>query len=400
VTSPVDDEISRFYTDHPYPPPVPDLRAEAAAWSDGLRRRLRHHLLWPTVAEVADPAVLVAGCGTSQAARHAVRSPGSDVVGIDVSQVSIDATARLADQHGLANLELHRLPIEDAAALGRSFDLIVCTGVLHHLAEPLVGLRALRQLLAPGGTLMLMVYGTYGRMGIGMLREYCRRLGIGPTPAEVEDLLATLRELPLGHPLSHLLRSSRDFRDADAIADALMNPRERSYTVPQLMGLVEAGDLRFARWLRQAPYLPHCGALTEVPHGRRIAQLDPAEQFAAVELYRGDLARHTAILRRDDEPPPHGVDWDGDEWSSFVPVRPPEVIVVDDRLPPGAAGAVINRRHTATDLVLFLTASERAAFEAVDGRRTIGELAPGARDLFQRLWWHDHVVIDASGAAG
>ncbi|MEO1061425.1 MAG: class I SAM-dependent methyltransferase [Actinomycetota bacterium] len=400
MSSPIDDEISRFYTDHPYPPPVLDLGAERAAWSDGLRRRLRHHLLWPTRPPGGEPAVLVAGCGTSQAARHAVRAPGSEVVGIDVSPAAIDASTELADRHGLDNLELHLLPIEEVPALGRTFDLIVCTGVLHHLDDPLRGLRALGEALAPGGALLLMVYGSAGRVGIAMLREYCRRLEIRPTAQELADLVATLGELPVGHPLSHLLRTARDFRDADALADALLNPRERSYSVPELLGLVEAGGLRFARWWRQAPYLPHCGALTETPHGRRIAGLAPEEQYAAVELFRGDLARHTAILHRVDGAEPVGVDWAGERWRSFVPVRPPEVIVVEERLPAGVAGAVINRRHTATDLVLFLTPAERAVFEAVDGRRTIGELAPEGPDLFRRLWWHDHVVVDASGAAG
>ena len=60
---------------------------------------------------------------------------------------------RLKQQYNLTNLEARQLPIEQAAALGRTFDLIVCTGVLHHLADPDAGLRALRSVLKPDGVM-------------------------------------------------------------------------------------------------------------------------------------------------------------------------------------------------------------------------------------------------------
>jgi len=55
------------------------------------------------------------------------------VVGIDVSASSIESTERLKRMYGLDNLELRQFPVERAADLGRSFEHIVCTGVLHHL---------------------------------------------------------------------------------------------------------------------------------------------------------------------------------------------------------------------------------------------------------------------------
>ena len=81
---------------------------------------------------------------------------------------------QLKRKYNLTNLETRQLPIEGAAALGRSFDLIVCTGVLHHLADPDAGLRALRSVLKPEGAMYLMVYAPYGRTGVYMLQDYCR----------------------------------------------------------------------------------------------------------------------------------------------------------------------------------------------------------------------------------
>ncbi|MGA9276396.1 class I SAM-dependent methyltransferase, partial [Ilumatobacter sp.] len=359
-------------------------------------RRFAHHLIWPRRPVPDASTLLVAGCGTSQAARHAVMHPQVRVVGIDVSATSVDHSRRLAELHDLASLEVHQLPIEQVGELGESFDHIICTGVLHHLADPPAGLRALREVLAPGGALTLMVYATYGRTGVYVMQEYCRRLGITPTPAQLADLVATLRELPSGHPLDHVLRNSRDVHDDDALSDALLNPRDRAYTVPELDGLLGDAGLRFGRWARQAPYRPDCGSISETPHGPRIARLPPMEQYAAVELFRGTIARHTAIAFADDDPTSDAIDFDEPDVDRWIPIVPPTVIAVEERLPPGAAAALLNRAHAFTDLVMFVDDAELETFRAIDGSRPIGDLGPDASRFVERLSNHDLVVVDAS----
>ncbi|MGI9601516.1 MAG: class I SAM-dependent methyltransferase [Acidimicrobiales bacterium] len=395
------DEIAAFYRDHPYPPPVADLDQYRAQWQDPERHRVEHHRLWPTLPYRDDHTILVAGCGTSQAAKMAVRYPRAHIVGIDVSATSVATTRALVAQHQLTNVEVHEHPIETVADLGRSFDHIVCTGVIHHLAEPGVGLRALRDVLAPQGAMQLMVYATYGRLGISMMQDYSRRLGVEPTTTDIDDLVATLREQPEGHPIGHLLRTTPDFGHDDALADALLNPRERSFTVPELLDTVATAGLRFGRWVRQAPYRPQCGSLSEVPHSSRIASLPEAEQFAAVELFRGTMVRHSAVLHRDDSPlPDPGVRWDDSTWTTYVPLVPSTATLIEERLPDGAAAAVLNRAHVDRDLVLFLDTDERDRFEAIDGTRPLGEIAGNDPTLFEKLWWHDLVMVDASATSG
>ena len=80
----------------------------------------------------------------------------------------------------------------------------------------------------------------------------------------------------------------------------------------------------------------------------------------------------------------------------------PDTVCVEERLPPGAAAVLINRTHTYTDLYLPVDAREKSLFDAIDGERTIGEIAreqatpDTARAFFERLWWYDQVVFDAS----
>ena len=392
------DPIEAFYERHPYPPPVAGLGPLAHRLGDERAVRAAHHRAWPGRPVDSIGSVLVAGCGTSQAVRHALRRPAAQVVGIDVSAASLAHTRALAASHGVANLTLHRLAIEDVGQLGAHFDHIVCTGVLHHLADPAAGLRALHDVVAPGGAVTLMVYGRYGRVGVSMLQAYCRRLGVGTTPAEMADLVATLRELPLGHPLGRLLREARDFADDDALADALCSPRERTYDVPELVELIEDAGLRFGRWERQAPYLPDCGTISETPHAARIAALPTLEQYALVELFRGTITRHTAIAHRADDPAAATLDFADAAVDRWVPLTVPTALAIEERLPAGAAAALIDSGHADTDLVLFVDRRGLATFRSIDGRRTVGELGPGAAALVERLWRHDLVVLDTTGA--
>jgi 2-polyprenyl-3-methyl-5-hydroxy-6-metoxy-1,4-benzoquinol methylase len=76
------------------------------------------------------------------------------------------------------NLHVYRLAIERVNELAMCFDQIVCTGVLHHLADPDAGLRALREVLVPDGAMHLMVYAPYRRTGSYVLQEFSRRVGI------------------------------------------------------------------------------------------------------------------------------------------------------------------------------------------------------------------------------
>ena len=124
------------------------------------------------------------------------------------------------------------------------------------------------------------------------------RLGIGTSDQEIEDLAAALMELPVGHPLEHLLLEAPDFRRKDALADALLHPQDRAYSVPQLFEYLERGGLSFGRWVRQAPYLARCGVLAATPHAPRLAQLPAQEGYAAVELFRGTMLRHSLVAYR------------------------------------------------------------------------------------------------------
>lgn len=398
------DPIREFYTRHPFPPPVENLDHARAQWQNPLFHLAEFHLLWPGKEYRADLDILVAGCGTWQSAKFAICHPAARVTGIDVSTTSLEHTETLKQKHNLTNLETRQLAIESAGDLDQRFDFIVCTGVLHHLVDPDAGLRALRSVLKPDGAMYLMVYAPYGRTGVYMIQEYCRRLGIGTSKEEITDLIKVLKQLPQFHPLLANQNGSREFPYLDALADAVLNPRERSYSVPQLFDFVERNEVRLGRWYWQAPYLPQCGYVAATPHANKLAALPEREQYIEMELLRGLMANHSFVAYRNDNEGAK-IRFDDESYWRYVPVRQPWTMCIQERIPPGAAGALVNKMHLFDDLYVLINAQEKQIYDAIDARRSVAEIvemvegaSPVAREFFEKLWRYDQVVFNTSKA--
>ncbi|HWE06594.1 MAG TPA: class I SAM-dependent methyltransferase [Rhizomicrobium sp.] len=397
--------VRAFYESHPYPAPIDSLEGRLDRYRSPGRRRAQSLLLWPLEKPRADRTILVAGCGTSQAARYALMEPEARVTAIDISEASLLHTRNLQHKHDIRNLQLHRLAIEQIGELGETFDQIVCTGVLHHLSDPDAGLKSLRDVLTPDGAMHIMVYAPYGRAGIYMMQDYCRLLGIGVRDEDLRDLGETVQALPIDHPIAGVVKRAKDFARPNALVDALLNPQDRAYSVPQIYEWLERCGLKFGRWHEQAPYLPQCGAIDGAPHAARLAALPPRAQYAAIELLRGTMDKHSFVAYRDDrEREAQPITFDGDGWRSFVPVRLPWTLTVKDRAPRGVSAVLINPSHTYPDLALFIDAAQERVLRAIDGERSVAEILRGAgetignengRQFFKRLWEHDLIVFDA-----
>lgn len=395
-----EDEVRTFYEKMPYPPPVANLDLSRTLYNPE-RSRAQRHLIWPTGQPRENRDILVAGCGTSQAIRYGLREPLAHITAIDISAESLARARALQDHYQLQNIEFHQLSVMDVQKLGERFDQIVCTGVLHHLPDPDQGLCCLRDVLNPEGAMQIMVYAAYGRTGIYMMQDYCRLLGITPSEQELDALGAALDYMPEDHPLSWLRHRTKDFNSPDGLADALLNPCDRAYTVPQVQGWLGRCGMSFGRWFEQAPYLPQCGAMAKSPHAQRLASLPEAVQHAAVELFRGTITQHNFIAYRNDRPYPcQPVHFEGEQWHSYIPIRLPWALSVRDGTPAGAV--LLNPAHKHAEFAWPISRQENDLLSQVDGTRTLQQIGERAckvpmeaiRDFFEKLWRYDQVVFD------
>jgi SAM-dependent methyltransferase len=294
--NPLDDVVSRQYEQWMYPAPIFDIPAWLEhnwQWFDPSHA---HALFWPDKEERESLDILVAGCGTNQAAVIAFTNPQARVVAIDVSDASLSHHRRISETYGLRNLELHRLPIEDVASLGRDFDLIISTGVLHHLADPQIGMNALASCLRTEGVLAVMLYATYGRLGVHMLQSVFQDLGLQQDEASVGIVREVIATLDPSHPLHSYLNIARDLDDDAGLVDTFLHGRERTYTVAECQDMVAAAGLVFQDLFLKAPYYAPRG--TGNPFFGMVAALPDSQQWSIMERINSRNACHYFLACR------------------------------------------------------------------------------------------------------
>ncbi len=183
--------------------------------------------------------VLVAGCGTGQ---HAVETAwglaDADVLAIDLSLSSLAYAARLTASLGVDGIEYVQADLLGGSALGRSFDMIAAGGVLHHMADPWAGWRALLRLLRPGGVMNVLLYTRRGRGDVRAAREWIARNGFELTPDGIRACRHGL--MALGEDWAIRLSASPDCCSASGCRDLLFHVQEGAVTLPEVKSFLQA----------------------------------------------------------------------------------------------------------------------------------------------------------------
>jgi SAM-dependent methyltransferase len=106
--------------------------------------------------------VLEAGCGVgSQTIALCRRSPGAQIVSVDVSENSLAEARTRAEAEGVTNAHFQQADIFALPFEADSFDHVFVCFVLEHLPNPTEALAALMRCLKPGGT-VTVIEGDHG----------------------------------------------------------------------------------------------------------------------------------------------------------------------------------------------------------------------------------------------
>jgi SAM-dependent methyltransferase len=289
--------VKEQYERWPYPEPIVDLEAWLAhnwQWFDPSHAALQ---LWPEGPPGNNLEILIAGCGTNQAAIFAFNNPEAHVVGIDVNQTGLEHHQALKQRHGLDNLELRALPIEQVSELERSFDLIVSTGVLHHLDDPAAGLKALAGCLKQQGCIGLMLYARYGRIGVELVQQIAQDLELEANDEGVELLKACLQHTSPHHPLRGYLSVANDLDFDGGLIDTFLPKREHSFRVNDCLDLVAKAGLTFQNWLFNSPYYPQTKRSATDAFIARVSALPVERQWCVMERLNTLNACHFFMAR-------------------------------------------------------------------------------------------------------
>lgn len=229
---------------YPYPPVFFSKLGTPGFWANMLSQDVGR---WQTpVLPRQGGKIWVAGCGTNQALITALKFPEAQVVGSDLSTESLEVCSRNAAQLGVRNLELHNESI-NAVAYREAFDYVICTGVIHHNADPAQSLGVLRRALRPDGVLELMVYNRFHRVMTTAFQKAVRIMA-GTThvfdyDTELRLSRSMSRHFQMNNLMTGFLAHYKDVTVAE-YADALIQPVEHSYTVESLNEMVQSAGLR------------------------------------------------------------------------------------------------------------------------------------------------------------
>ena len=385
--------VARQYEAFAYPEPFADLTAEIAkGYHQVGDPALYGPVLWPRGRPQGQLKILIAGCGTVQAACIAYTNREDEVVGLDLSEASLAHERFLQERHALANLKLFKGNLLEVRSLKEQFDVILCTGVLHHMKDPATGLSALRDVLKPDGVMVLMLYGQTVRIGVYMLQEAFWRMRIAQTPEGVAEVRRIIAELPSHHHAQDYIRAAEELKNDAAVVDTFLHAQDRAYTVPQVFELLESCGLTFQNWIDNHPYWRNSSWGPDSAIAAAVDPLPPREHWAAVEMLSQRVGLHGFTVRKGDV---EVVDFDLDDWRRFVPHPAPGL---------SHEGPGLFRRGP---YELRCSELEQFVLDGANGQRTIGEIieVPAleqiptderdefARRYFEHLWKLGHVMI-------
>jgi ubiquinone/menaquinone biosynthesis C-methylase UbiE len=189
--------------------------------------------------------VLIAGCGTG---RHAIMSATKysnvNILAIDLSTSSLAYAKRCSDELGINNITFKQADILKLNELDQRFHLIESGGVLHHIEQTDVALKALVDLLYPGGLIMIGVYSTISRHNVHRCRDYFNKRGYGKTVEDVLRARQKIFSMDDSLPEKRILQSL-DFYSLSACRDLLFHQHEHTYQLPELAEMLQRNNLDF-----------------------------------------------------------------------------------------------------------------------------------------------------------
>ncbi len=282
------DAVRRQYEESPYPRWVRSAPPAAAAPANE-----------PGTGQ--SPDVLFAGCGTGlSTVEFAMQAPRARIVAIDLSRASLGYAKRMAQKLGLANIEFAQADIMGLGSLGRQFDLIDSSGVLHHLADPWAGWRILLALLRPGGLMQIGLYSELARRNIVAAQKLIAERGYRPIAPDIwrarQDIVAAAD----GSLLKSVIQWE-DFFTTNECRDLLFHAREQRMTLREIKPFLAANAVQFEGFLLDVPTRQRFAM--RFPDPAAMTDLDRWHDFE-IEAPRTFAAMYQFLVRKPAAPSP------------------------------------------------------------------------------------------------
>ena len=190
--------------------------------------------------------ILIAGCGTGQELVTVSKIySNSNITAIDISLPSLSYAYKRAKDNDVNNFQLIHMDLLELVNYKKKFDIINCSGVLHHMKDPELGLNALISCLKEDGYLNIGLYSRTARENITKLRKLIADNKLNNSQEEITKIR---RSIILGYDgyesFNHLL-NVRDFYSFNEMQDLLFHPRELVFNLEEIDEMLRRNNLEF-----------------------------------------------------------------------------------------------------------------------------------------------------------
>lgn len=220
------ERVRQFYSVAPFPGYPPNATLE---W---LRARASRSRFARLLDEAIGPGarVVEVGCGTGQMSLY-LAARDRLVVGADLTRQSLQLATTAARRFGIGNALFVETDLSRAGLRAGSFDVVYCSGVLHHTPAPRAAFAQVAKLARPGGTILVGVYNRIARIPARIRRALTRITGGRWIPGD------------------RILRERVDEPDRYAAwrRDQYCHPEEHSHSLGEVRGWLAESGIEYLR---------------------------------------------------------------------------------------------------------------------------------------------------------
>ena len=238
-------ELAEQYNNYIYPKPCQDIDEE---WLKFNRYQVCDpnyfwHKIWPEKKYSRNPLkILIAGCGSDQAAILAKCNPIHKFIGIDISKNSLEHQKKLISRHDINNLELI---CDDFRNFNytKKFDYIISSGVIHHLDNINSALEYFYKNLKDDGAIFIMIYGNQQSQNIDGIKKVFKKLSFSHNKKSINSVRQIISKLKNYHPAKIFSNLFADIENDSGVIDTFLHKNENFYNIKQFINILEKNNL-------------------------------------------------------------------------------------------------------------------------------------------------------------
>lgn len=218
--------VRAFYEAAPFPGYPP---RDSLAWLRGRAERSPFARMLDA-AIPGDARIAEVGCGTGQMSLYLARADRV-VVGVDLTLASLKLAEAARRRFALSGVRFVESDLFHPGLRAGAFDVVYCSGVLHHTPDPAAAFAAVARLARPGGMIVIGLYNAVARLPLRLRRLAARLSGDRWIPFD-----PVLRD-----------RAAEPARREAWLRDQYHHPEEHRHTVGEVLRWFQAEGVAFVR---------------------------------------------------------------------------------------------------------------------------------------------------------